>query len=155
MKIGKIITTFCFLGILISCNKKEPISAEEARKQAERQFENYLPKILKSHDAVLDVSQSHVGDFTGDGIDDVAIFFSLGPSNLGSAIVGQGLTLYKNTGDGIKVIAGYEPDNLFVFDTIQNGKIQVTLLKYAETDGRCCPSIRIKHTLKISGNKAY
>lgn len=135
--------------------KQAGISTEEAVKLAEKQFEKYLPKILDDNDARLDLQESHTGDFTGDGISDVAIYFSLAPQDGGNALVGQGLALYENTGTNVKVIAGFEPDYLFSFKEIKNGKINVEKLEYAETDGRCCPSIRTEHILKISGGKAY
>nr|WP_121271774.1 hypothetical protein [Pedobacter schmidteae] len=133
----------------------QQLSIKDVVKQAEKQFAQYLPKILKSSDGVLDVQQSYTGDFTGDGIADVAIYFSLSPAGGGNAIIGQGLVLYKNEGNRVKVIGGYEPDYLFKVDTIRDGKIMVEKMEYAETDGRCCPSVRTKHTLTISGNKAY
>lgn len=135
--------------------KQASISTEQAVKLAEKQFEEYLPKILDDYDARPDLQESHTGDFTGDGISDVAIYFSLAPKDGGNALVGQGLALYKNTGTNVKVIAGYEPNYLFTFEKISDGKIYVEKLEYAETDGRCCPSIRTEHILKISGGKAY
>ncbi|MBO6200043.1 MAG: hypothetical protein J6N74_00295 [Chryseobacterium sp.] len=135
--------------------KQASISTEQAVKLAEKQFEEYLPKILDDYDARPDFQESHTGDFTGDGISDVAIYFSLAPQDGGNALVGQGLALYKNTGTNVKVIAGYEPNYLFTFEKISDGKIYVEKLEYAETDGRCCPSIRTEHVLKISGGKAY
>lgn len=134
---------------------KNRISKEEAVQSAVKQFENYLPNILKTYDAGIDLQEPFVGDFTGDGIEDVAIYWSLAPKGGGNAIVGQGISLYKNNGHNVKVIAGYEPDYLFAFDTISNGKIIVEKLEYAEDDGRCCPSIKSRHELTISGNKAY
>jgi hypothetical protein len=134
---------------------RQKISTNDAIRLAEKQFENYLPKILESHDAILDVQESHIGDFTGDGIEDVAIYFSLAPSGGGNAIVGQGLTLYQNNGYDVKVIGGYEPNTLFRFDKISNGNIYVEKLEYAETDGHCCPSIKTEHTLTISGSNVY
>lgn len=131
------------------------LSTVDAVKMAQEQFSNYLPNILKTHDAILDLQEPYTGDFTGDGIEDVAIYFSLAPKNGGNAIVGQGLSLYQNTGKTVKVIAGYEPDYLFGFDKISNGKIYVEKLEYADTDGRCCPSIKTAHILTISGGKAY
>lgn len=122
---------------------------------AERQFKRYLPKILASHDAALDLQQSYTGDFTGDGIEDVAVYFCLIPKYGGNAIVAQGLTLYQNSGHDVKVIAGYEPDTLFQFDKITNGHIYVELLEYAENDGHCCPSIHTSHMITISGSNAY
>lgn len=134
---------------------KDRISNEEAVKLAMQQFDAYLPKILKTYDdGVIDLQDPHVGDFTGDGIEDIAIYWNIAPEG-GNALLGQGLSLYKNDGRTVKVIAGYEPDYLFAFDTIKNGKINVKKLQYAEEDGRCCPSISTKHILTISGNKAY
>lgn len=131
------------------------LSTIDAVKMAEDQFRKYLPNILKSHHAILDLQESYTGDFTGDGIEDVAIYFSLASKDGGNAIVGQGLSLYQNTGKNVKVIAGYEPDYLFGFNKISSGKIYVEKLEYAETDGRCCPSIKSEHILTISGGKAY
>ncbi|REC63428.1 hypothetical protein DRF65_04845 [Chryseobacterium pennae] len=138
-----------------SKESKSRISKEEAVKLAVKQFEDYLPKILKTYDdGVIDLQDPHVGDFTGDGIDDVAIYWNIAPEG-GNALIGQGLSLYKNDGNSVKVIAGYEPDYLFAFDTIKNGKIIVEKLEYTEEDGRCCPSIKTKHALTIKGSKVY
>lgn len=134
---------------------KKSISINIAIKLAEKQFSDYLPKILKSHDAILDLQQSFIGDFTGDGVKDVVIYFSLAPKGGGNTIVGQGLVLYKNNGFEVKVFAGYEPNYMFVFDKIYNGKIYVQKLKYAKNDGHCCPSIRTEHILTILGSKVY
>lgn len=138
--------------IQINRNK---ISTNDAVRLAEKQFKNYLPKILESHYVILDVQESYTGDFTGDGIEDVAVYFSLAPKDGGNAIVGQGLTLYQNSGYDVKVIAGYEPDTLFRFDKISNGNIYTEKLEYAENDGHCCPSIKTEHILTISGSNAY
>jgi len=136
--------------------KQKTISTEDAVKLAMKQFDAYLPTILSENsDAGIDLQIPNVGDFTGDGVEDVAIYFNLVPKDGGNAIISQGLSLYQNTGQNVKVIAGYEPDYLFAFDTIRNGKIHVTKLEYSETDGRCCPSIKTPHTLTINGNKAY
>ncbi|MBL7789110.1 MAG: hypothetical protein JNL75_04665 [Chitinophagales bacterium] len=167
----------CFIGInIISCEnplrkkelalKEKELSLEEnsstqflatkdAIKLAEKQFENYLPKILESHEAILDVQESFTGDFTGDGVEDIAIYFCLAPNNGGNAIIGQGLSLYQKVGNEVKVIAGYEPKYLFSFNKISNGKIYVEKLEYAEGDGRCCPSIKTNLKLKVIGNKVY
>lgn len=181
----KIIGILCLAGTLAGCNKlktkadakdelkeEKPISKEkksefketessryriskeEAVKLAMKQFEDYLPKILKTYGGVIDLQDPHTGDFTGDGIDDVAIYWDIVPEG-GNAIIGQGLSLYQNNGHKVKVIAGYEPDYLFAFDTIKNGKIIVEKLEYTEEDGRCCPSIKTKHSLTIKGNKVY
>ncbi len=127
----------------------------EAVLLAEKKFAQYLPTILKSHDAVLDLQKSYTGDFTGDGVEDVAIFFSLSVSGGGNAGAGEGITLYQNTGNDVKVIAGFEPDYLFSFTQISNGRIYIDKLAYAEGDGNCCPSIKKKHALTIEGSKVF
>lgn len=136
-------------------SETDSLTLIDAVRLAEKQFEKYLPKILDAHDAGIDLQQLITGDFTGDGIDDIAIYFSLAPREGGNAIVGQGIRLYQNTGKTVKVLADYDPDYLFSFDKIENGKIYVDKLEYAEDDGRCCPSIKTEHILTISGNKAY
>jgi hypothetical protein len=137
-------------------SQKTRISTTEAVKQATAQFEAYLPKILATHeDAVLDVQQPYTGDFTGDGIEDVAIYFSLSPNGGGNALVGQGMTLYQNMGDHVKVLAGYEPDYLFSMERISEGYIHVLKLGYAEGDGRCCPSVKKPYNLTIEGGRAF
>ncbi len=136
--------------------KRTGISTTEAVKQATAQFEAYLPKILAAHeDALLDLQQPYTGDFTGDGVADVAIYFSLSPNGGGNALVGQGLTLYQNMGDHVKVIAGYEPDYLFSMERISEGYIHVLKLGYAEGDGHCCPSVKKPYNLTISGGRAF
>lgn len=136
--------------------KEKQISSDEAVALAMKQFDAYLPTILKENeDAAIDLQVPHTGDFTGDGVEDVAVYFNLVPKDGGNAILSQGLTLYKNIGNDVKVIAGYDPDYLFAFDTIKNSKIHVTMLEYAEEDGHCCPSIKTPHILTIKGSKAY
>ncbi|WP_316849482.1 hypothetical protein [Pedobacter agri] len=136
-----------------SNQKKIPL--KDAVKLAEAQFAKYLPTMLNAHNAYLDSQDTFTGDFTGDGLEDIAIYFSLAPNEGGNTIVAQGLTLYKNTGSAVNVIAGYEPDYMFSFLKINKGKIYVEKLAYAETDGRCCPSIKTTHALTIAGSKVY
>lgn len=135
--------------------EKKKLSINEAVKLAEAKFSKYLPTMLDANNAYADSQDTFIGDFTGDGIEDIAIYFSLAPNEGGNTIVAQGLTLYKNTGTIVKVIAGYEPDYIFRFIKIKKGKIYVEKLAYAETDGRCCPSIKTTHALTISGSKVY
>lgn len=136
-------------------NKPPFATVKEAVLLAEKKFKQYLPRILKSHDAILDVQTTYTGDFTGDGLADVAIFFSLAPRQGGNMLVGQGITLYQNLGNDVKVIAGYDPDYLFSFSRISDGKIYVEKLEYKEDDPQCCPSIKTEHALTISGATAY
>jgi hypothetical protein len=143
------------LNLKESESRKKSLSTNDAVRLADKQFNHYLPNILKSHDAILDLQQSYTGDFTGDGVEDIAIYFSLAPTDGGNVIVGQGLKLYQNDGYKVKVIAGYEPDYLFGFDKISNGKIYIEKLEYTENDARCCPSIQTEHILTISGSNAY
>lgn len=139
----------------VLANAQPNLSLKDAVKLAEAQFAKYLPTMLNVHNAYVDSQDTFTGDFTGDDIADIAIYFSLAPNEGGNTIVAQGLTLYKNTGTDVKVIAGYEPDYMFSFLKINKGKIYVEKLAYAETDGRCCPSIKTTHSLTITGSKVY
>ncbi|MBD2769847.1 hypothetical protein IC235_18310 [Hymenobacter sp. BT664] len=133
----------------------QQITTEEAVRLAQAKFDAYLPKICSSHDAGLDGREAFTGDFTGDGVADVAIYFVLVPKEGGNTIVGQGLTLYKNTGTGVEVMAGFEPNYLFGFNRIAEGKIVIERIAYAESDAHCCPSIREEKTLTIEGTRVY
>lgn len=133
----------------------DSLSIARAMQLAEMQFRKYLPKILKANNAYVDSQDTFTGDFTGDGIMDIAIYFSLAPNEGGNTIVAQGLVLYQNQGKKVKVIAGYEPNYLFSVKKIKNGKIYVEKLAYADTDAKCCPSLKTEHILTLSGNKVY
>ena len=131
------------------------INKEDAMRLAMAKFDAYLPNIERDHDASIDVQEPYTGDFTGDGVDDVAVYFSLTPKGGGNALVGQGLALYKNTGTDVQVIAGFEPDYLFSFNRISDHKIYIDKLQYAEGDGHCCPSIKEEKALTITGKSVY
>ncbi|MBK9633706.1 MAG: hypothetical protein IPO64_04105 [Bacteroidetes bacterium] len=133
---------------------KKSISIIEAVQLAENQFQIYLANFLKTNDATLELQESRIGDFTGDGIDDIVIDFCISPSGNGNTNW-PFLKLYQNTGTQVKFIADYNPSYLFSFDKISNGKIYVKKLEFSEDDARCCPSIEKAHTLNISGSKAY
>jgi hypothetical protein len=131
------------------------ITIEEAVRLAQAKFDAYLPKICSSHDAELDGRETFTGDFTGDGVADVAVYFVLIPKEGGNTIVGQGLTLYKNTGTDVAVIAGFEPNYLLGVQRIVGGKIVIEKIGYAEGDAHCCPSIREEKILTIEGTRVY
>lgn len=133
-------------------NNTSALPIEDIIAKAEGKFRSYGVKIEKSHDGVFDLIDPYTGDFTGDGREDVAIYFSLSPAGGGNALVGQGLALYENMGRDVRIIAGYDPDYLFHFDRISGGKIFVVKDEYAEEDGRCCPSIHTEIELTVFGN---
>lgn len=135
--------------------KKKLLSASDAVQLAEKKFRQYLPKIEASQHGVLDLMEPHTGDFTGDGIEDIAIYFSLSSKDGGNALVSQGITLYQNTGSDVKVIGGFDPDYLFSFSRISDNKIYIEKLEYADDDPRCCPSIKQEKALTISGSTVY
>lgn len=135
-------------------NFEKNISIIEAVNLAENQFQIYIANFLKTNDATLELQESHTGDFTGDGIDDIVIDYSISPSGNGNTNW-PFLKLYQNTGTEVKFIADYEPSYLFSFDKISNGKIYVKKLEFSENDPRCCPSIEKTYALKISGSNAY
>jgi len=143
----------------LEANKKQDASQsleqakEVLKRKAEAKFNKYLPTILESRDAYLDGQDIYIGDFTGDGIDDIAIKFILIP-NGGNAISHQ-MALYSNNGANVSVIAGFEPEYWFDVLKIDNGVIVIEKHEHGPNDGRCCPSIHTKHTLTISGSNVY
>lgn len=141
-------------------NSGESFTLQNAIEIAEMKFSQYLPKILESHssldlEAIVDTQTTYTGDFTGDGIEDIAIYFYLVPHEGGNMCLGQGVSLYQNTGDDVNIIAGFDPDYSFSFKKISNGLIYIDKLEYTEDDALCCPSIRVEHALTIVGNKAF
>jgi hypothetical protein len=136
-------------------NLQTKITKKQAIRIAENKFRNYLPIILQTHEnSVLDLKSSFYGDFNGDGLGDVIIYFDLAAKG-GNAIINQSLVFYLNTGKTLKVIAGFEPDYPFSFVGIKNNKIVIRKLIFENGDPRCCPSNSVEHTLKIVGNTVY
>ena len=131
----------------------DDVSIDKILHVAKTKFKSYLPQIEKTNDAKLDLMDVYTGDFTGDGKEDVAIYFTLAPAGGGNALAGQGIVFYENTGRDVKVIAGYEPDYSFYFDKISGGKVFVFKTEYTENDARCCPSIKVKKALTIVNGK--
>lgn len=123
--------------------------------KAEKMFAKYLPKILKSKGdgAFVDLQYTFVGDFTNDGVDDVIIWFNY--SFGGNSIAGTECAFYETVGNDVKVVAGFEPDYIFVIEEIKNGIVYAEKTQYAEGDGHCCPSIITKIELRYRDNKIY
>lgn len=133
----------------LSVNKK---SLKEIVADAKKKFNEYSPKIEKDHDGTLNSIEAYTGDFTNDGLEDVAIYFTLNFTG-GNGLKWVGISFYKNDGSEAKVIAGFEPNYNFTFDRISEGKIFITKQEYKKDDPRCCPSIHTPIKLTITGNK--
>ena len=129
------------------------ITLSDAITIAENKFSKYLPKIEKSHEGIIDTKETFTGDFTNDGIEDIAIAFTIVPSDGGNAILAQGISFYSNIGNNVKVIAGFDPGYLFSVDRIFNNKVYITKHIYMPNDPHCCPSISRKIELSIMSNK--
>ena len=128
---------------------------DEAIKAADISFGKEISQIEKELEVSLDLKEFHTGDFTGDNVADIAVYYSLTPAGGGNILAGQGMILYENYGNDINRIAKYESDYLFSFREIKNGEVYVTKLEFEEGDPRCCPSIQTKYKLTISGNRVY
>ena len=128
------------------------LSIKEIISIAKKHFSVYKTK-LEYKDVAIGIDDAYTGDFTGDGKEDVVIYYDLEPTDGGNYMAGQGLVLYKNTGDNAVFITKYEPKYLFSFDKINNGNIYISKEDYAEDDPRCCPSIHVIMELAVNGNK--
>ena len=128
------------------------LSMKEITSIAKKHFSVYKSK-LEYKDVAIGIDDAYTGDFTGDGKEDVLIYYDLEPTNGGNYMAGQGLILYKNTGDNAVFITKYEPKYLFSFDKINNGNIYISKDDYTEDDPRCCPSIHVIMELSVNGDK--
>lgn len=132
--------SICAASLFVAVSSFAQLSDSQIKNSAEAQFKKYVPQILASHgsgdEAVqLDVMETKVGDFTGDGKKDAVVFYSLALKNGGNAHVGRGAAFYKNYGRSIKVFAGMEPEELFTIEKISGGKIYAKTYNYAAEDG--------------------
>lgn len=125
----------------------------DAKGIALRKFDEYSPKIEASKDAAIGSSEAYTGDLNHDGLEDVIVFFVLSPKEGGNALMGQGIAVYVNEGTDMKVIAGFEPDYIFRVEGINNNKIHIVRLDYAENDNPGWPSIETHKYLILNGNR--
>lgn len=133
-------------------NKSNKNSPKTFINKTERMFNDYLPDLLKSKGEYSSIynQETHIGDFNGDGIEDVIIWFVYG--NGGSAIGGVEAAFYENQNGKPIVVAGFEPNYRFNIDNISNGVVYCTKRLFAKDDINCCPSIEIQIEL-IYDNK--
>ena len=118
---------------------------------AQKHFEKYKSN-LEGRNLAVGLQKEYTGDFTGDGIEDVIIYYSIEPTDGGNYMAGQGLILYENTGNNINFITRYEPKYLFSLDKISATKIFINHEEYADGDPRCCPSIHTSMELTLKQN---
>ncbi len=121
--------------------------------EALRQFDLYSSKIEESKGAEIANSQAFVGDLNNDSFQDVAIYFVLTPQGGGNALMGQGIAVYFNKGNKMKVVAGFEPEYIFTVEGIEKGKIHIKKLEYADNDDIGRPSIETHKYLIVNGNR--
>lgn len=125
-------------------------------KLADKKFNSYINRELKSMESkygkyVLDLYNIHTGDFTGDGLEDIIVGYSIAPY-MGNMTT-YSIVLYKNTGNDIEFVKDYSHNSEFVFSHTSQGKIYIKELEYADEDPRCCPSIERMIELTVNGNK--
>ncbi|MDY3339523.1 hypothetical protein [Riemerella anatipestifer] len=128
------------------------ISTKELTRLAKKHFQSYKNRLLSKNTAI-GLLDTYTGDFTNDGKEDVVLYYSIEPTDGGNYLAGQGLALYKNVSSNIEFIRTFDADYLFVMDKINNGKIFIKNMEYAEDDPRCCPSIETSISLTVNGNK--
>ena len=134
-------------------SQAKKVSNQEIKK-AELMFENYLPKLLKSkgENASIYNQKTYSGDFTGDGYDDIIIWFVYGYG--GTAIGGIEAAFYKvSEHNKVEVVAGFAPNYRFSIDNIEKGIVYATKILYDKDDSQCCPSIKIPIKLLYSDNE--
>lgn len=128
--------------IIIESNK---ISIDDIVTIAKQKFEKYIPTIQTSRDGEVTNWKATVGDFTGDGKDDIAIEFTVTTSGT-DEIKHQGIAFYRNTGDDAQVITGFDPPYQFSIEKISNGQIYIM-------QRLCCPVERIPKIITLEGKR--
>lgn len=116
--------------------------AHEQFENFKTQFEDEYP--LNSYDTTF------VGDFTNDGLQDVALYYKLKP-NQGDYRTEDGILLFENKGGGISFFLEYNPPYLFSIDQILNSRIILNRLE--KNDYFVSPSVNKKVQLKIDIKK--
>ncbi len=117
-----------------------------------QKFNSYSSKIEQSKGAVIGNNEIFVGDLNHDELEDSVVWFVLTAEGGGNAVVGQGMSVYLNTGNDVKVVCGYEPDFLFRVIKIANNKVKIVKMEYAENDRNGWPSIETDLFLLLNGN---
>lgn len=137
----------------VECPEMVLFPTEKLTQIALDHFNSYKPNLLTSENTEVVATIVYTGDITGDSKEDIAIYYAIEPTDGGNYLAGQGFVMYENKGDNVQIIQNYVPDYSFVFDRINRGKIFLSRLEYADTDPRCCPSIRTEIELTLTGNK--
>jgi hypothetical protein len=119
---------------------------------AQQKFNNYIPKIEESKNAIVNNNKIFIGDLNNDNLDDAVVSFLLTPAEGGNMIIGEGMSVYINTGKDMKVVSGFEPDYLFKIIKISNNRIEIAKQDYAKNDAIGWPSIETIKYLMLSGN---
>lgn len=130
---------------------KASLSSKEAIKWGQDEFiKKELPKLRNLNKDIggIDVLEGYTGDVTNDKIDDVIIFYSLSAKE-SNIIISNGLVVFENKDNTLKLIENMEPDYMFYVKKIFNNCIYIEKLEYAENDGRCCPSLKSEVQLKV------
>jgi hypothetical protein len=128
--------------IIIESNKT---SIDDIVTIAKQKFEKYIPNIQASRDGEVNDWKATVGDFTGDGEDDIAIEFTVTSSGT-DEIKHQGIAFYRNTGNDAQVITGFDPPYQFSIEKISNGQIYIT-------QRVCCPAEKIPKIITLEGRR--
>tara|TARA_R110002051_G_C8663577_1_gene489358 strand:+ start:118 stop:684 length:567 start_codon:yes stop_codon:yes gene_type:complete len=125
----------------------------DVERETKKLFDQYAPKIEKTNSAIISNSEILIGDLNDDGLDDSLVYFVLTPAEGGNMLVGQEMAIYLNNGESMKVVAGYNPQNLFRPASIENNKIHIIEYEYAEDDYPNRPSIEVHKYFVLNGNK--
>lgn len=125
----------------------------DAMKRAKKSFSRYLESYYlntKSKDAELVKTEMKIGDFTGDGVEDIAMWFTWTEPY----VEVPEAFFYEIINDRPYLVAEYKNESYW-FDIvkIENGHIYITTTNYGEDDPRCCPSIEQNLVLKHTNNQ--
>ncbi|MGY5351138.1 hypothetical protein ACXGQW_00955 [Wenyingzhuangia sp. IMCC45533] len=114
--------------LLLFCVINSIYSQDNIKKQALTMFDNYSPKIEKSHNLKIHHRKVIIGDLNNDNLNDAIVVFGLAEADANSFLFKQA-AVYINYNGKLKVVSGFEPEYCFEFDKIYKGVIYVKELE--------------------------
>ncbi len=128
-------------------------SATNIQSDAENQFNIYISKKMKKEEQFIDTQETYLGDLTGDGLEDVIIFYTTA-ANGSNTVTDYKTSLFVNENGKMKQYPGFE-GGTFTVKGISNNKINIIRYNYADDDELGKPSIEISRTLSLTDDKKF
>jgi hypothetical protein len=104
---------------------------------------------------VLENSETFIGDLTGDGLQDVIIWYVTYPEDSPFSPVTERMRVYVNEKNSLKQYSDFEPQYMFSVKSISNNEINIIKYDYEDTDEPRNPSFSIQKKIKLSKSNNF